>query len=106
MSPTTPACKHSACLGSMLLYEVEVFDVSMHAMLEYMQQAGISSMRCLHPTSWHVHAGMRRTGVARPASTLHHWHARAAKPGKAGFPACNVIRSRMLYGLCALYNYS
>ena len=42
MSTTTPACKHSACLDSMLLYQVQGSDVSVHAILEYMQQAGIT----------------------------------------------------------------
>ena len=42
MSTTKPACKHSACLDSMLLYEVQGSHISMHAVLEHMQQAGIT----------------------------------------------------------------
>ena len=31
MSTTTPPCKHSTCLNSLLLYKVQGFDVSVHA---------------------------------------------------------------------------
>ena len=40
ISTTTPACKHSVCLGSLLLYKVQGFNVSMHAMLEYIYGTG------------------------------------------------------------------
>ena len=36
------ACKYSAFLEYMLLYEVQGSDVSVHAMLEFLQQAGIT----------------------------------------------------------------
>ena len=34
--------KYTPCLDSMLLYELQSSDVFVHAMLEYIQQAGIT----------------------------------------------------------------
>ena len=75
MSTTTPACKHFFCLDSMLLYEVQGSHVSVHAMLEYMQQAGITyempapyKLACAHYRETHWR---RQTGVSSSLSV--HW---------------------------------
>ena len=80
MSPTTPACKHSACLQSMLLYEVQGSNVSMHAMLECMQQAGITyempapyKLACTHrrETHWCCQAGIDSLSSGRQSRENH-----------------------------------
>ena len=68
MSTTTPAWKHSASLDSMLLYKVQGSDVSVHAMLEYVQQANITYEMPAHyklTLSWETLAlpGQRRLFV-------------------------------------------
>ena len=88
---TTPACKHSACLDSMLLYEMQGSDVSMHAMLEYMQQAGITyempapyKLACTHWRETHQHC---QAGVDSPSSA--HW-SREAHRRRAFLLVCKI----------------
>ena len=100
---TTPACKHSACLDSMLLYKVQGSNVSMHAMLEYMCNRPASPMGCLRSTSSHRR---ERHWVARPTSTLCHRCVKAGKPPKAGFPASYIIISLQLYSWYTSVVYS
>ena len=76
-STTTPACKYSACLEYMLLYEVQGSDVSVPC------HAGVSTtgrhhlyMTCLHHTSWHARIVMTHTGVDSPSSSRRSREAR------------------------------
>ena len=96
-------CKHSTCLDSILLYEVQGFNVFVHAMLEYMQQAGITyempasyKLACTHwqQTHWH-----RQAGVDYPSSVhlSRKFHLR--------YIQCIIIATTNLFAAALRYMY-